>query len=199
MIAEENKKIHHKNIHEIVEISNFISEETATQVTKFLDLNDDQDECWGAICFREYWAKLHPSIADKEPKLSQESDRDLLKNINLKIYENAKEFLGEAGKDLVFSKFKGHNHITGAYTPKHGFAPAVVACILVLNDSYSGGEFFIDSPEIEMRLNARSLYMFKEGAQVEHGVKEVLSGTRLSLVSHWQDVSSTYRWAGAPN
>jgi hypothetical protein len=199
MIAEENKKIHYENIHPIVEISNFISEETAAQVTKFLDLNHDGDECWGAICFREYWVKLHPSIADKEPKLSQESDRSLLKDINLKIYENAKEFLGEAGESLVFSKFKGHRHITESYTPKHGFGPGVVACILVLNDDYSGGEFFMDSPSIEMRLNARSLYMFKEGGRVEHGVKKVLSGIRLSLVSHWQDASSPYKWAGAPN
>lgn len=197
-----NKKeyvLHYEDIHPIIEIKNFIDTETSDQIINFLDLNDDSDECWGAICFREYWQKLHPSMANLEPKYFVESDLNLLKEINEKIYEEAKRFVGNDGERLVFSKFKGHKHITEAYTPKHGFDPGVVACILVLNDDYSGGEFFIDNPSIQMRLNGRSLYIFKEGIQIEHGVKKVLSGTRLSLVSHWQDIDSPYNWAGAPN
>lgn len=196
---EKKYVLHYENLHPILEVKDFIDNETAHQIINFLDLNDDGDECWGAICFRDYWKKLHPDMANLEPKYSAESDVKLLKEINEKIHAEAKRFIGKEGERLVFSKFKGHKHITESYTPKHGFDPGVVACILVLNDDYFGGEFFIDSPSIEMRLNTRSLYMFREGIRVEHGVKKVLSGNRLSLVSHWQDIDSPYSWAGAPN
>lgn len=200
MKNNQNKIIHYEDIHPILEIPNFISEDLSEHLIKFLDLNDIvSDECWGAICFREYWKKRYPKRIKETPEYLQESDRQILEGINLKIYEEVQDFIGTGGARLVFSKFKGHKHITESYTPKHGFDPGVVACILVLNNNYSGGEFFIDNPSIEMGLSARSLYMFKEGANVEHGVKKILSGTRLSLVSHWQDLGSSYDWAGAPN
>lgn len=198
-----NKKeyvLHYEDIHPILEVKNFIDSETAHQIIEFLDLNDlNNDECWGAICFRKYWAKQHPERAKELPIFSKESDELLLDSLNQKIGEEVGNFLKLGPDEFEFSKFKGHKHITHSYTPKHGFDPGLAACILPLNDNYIGGEFFIDSPSIKMRLNARSLYIFKEGSLIEHGVKEITSGTRLSLVSHWQRAGHPYKYAGANN
>lgn len=193
-------KIHYENIHPILEVKNFIDQKTSEEVIDYLNSNNDYpDECWGAICFRKYWAMQKPNMANLLPRYIKENNKVLLENINDNIQKEALDFLDGDPEEIVFSKFKGHQHPEGSYTPKHGFGPGVVACILPLNDEYSGGEFFIDGASIEMNLNARSLYLFREGPTVEHGVKQILSGTRLSLVSHWQLPSSSYSFAGANN
>lgn len=193
-------EIHFSKIHPVLEIKNFIDEETASQVISFLDHNDfDDDECWGAVCFRRYWVKQKPERAEETPSLLRPSDEIILEQINGTIGKEVNRFLEMKPEEIKFSKFKGHKHPTASFTRKHGFEPGLAACILPLNDDYEGGEFFIDQPPVEMKLNARSLYIFKEGQHVEHGVKEVYSGTRLSLVSHWQKTGHPYDHAGANN
>lgn len=195
-----NHVIHFEKNHPILEIKNFIDEDTSNQIITLLDSNDfNDDECWGAVCFRKYWVKQKPERAEEFPAFSKESDKSLLDSVNQKIGEEVGNFLKLDSDQFEFSKFKGHKHPAASFTKKHGFEPGLAACILPLNDDYVGGEFFIDPPSFEMRLNARSLYIFKEGKFIEHGVKEIISGTRLSLVSHWQKTGYPYYHAGANN
>ena len=194
----DNKKeyvLHYEDVHPIMEVKNFVDIETAHQIIEFLDLNDDQDNCWGAVCFREYWEKHRPDLADELPKTASGIDKNILNQINDNIFLEAVNFLNDS--DIVFSKFKGHNHIENSYSPPHGWGPGVIVGILSLNNDYSGGNFFIEDPLIEMRFNERSLYLFREGGLIKHGVREITNGRRLSLVSHWQRSDSPYSGAGS--
>lgn len=193
------KILHFEKIHPILEIKDFITKESAQEIITLLETNRDNDECWGAICFREYWKRQRPEEAERQPVYTSGTDENTLSNLNLRIRAEAEIFLNGMPPKIEFSKFKGHRHGEGAYTPKHGFDPGEVVAILVLNEDFEGGEIFIDNPEIEFSPNARSLYLFREGAKIEHGVRKITSGIRMSLVSHWQKLGHVYNHAGANN
>jgi hypothetical protein len=102
-----------------------------------------------------------------------------------------------AYEDVAFSKFKGHNHITGAYTPPHTHGPAIAVANLVLHDKYEGGNIVIPKYGIEFRAEPLTLYVYSEENDLKHGIDKVTSGDRQSLIAHWQPVDHPYNKAGA--
>ena len=98
----------------------------------------------------------------------------------------------------MFSQLKGHLHPAGAFSPPHGHEPAAAVAILALNNDYEGGELTIPKYQISIKLEPYSLYIFKEGQEVSHGVSMVQAGSRQTIVSHWQPKGHPYNLAGAP-
>lgn len=56
------------------------------------------------------------------------------------------------------------------------------SCILMLNSNYEGGELFFEHHDIEIRLEAGDLIMFRGNAENLHGVREVLEGKRANVI-----------------
>lgn len=56
------------------------------------------------------------------------------------------------------------------------------SCILMLNSDYEGGELYFEHHNIEIKLEAGDLIMFRGNAENLHGVREVLSGSRKNVI-----------------
>lgn len=66
------------------------------------------------------------------------------------------------------------------------------SAIIYLNDSYSGGEIYFPDHNLEIRPNSGSLLLFPGGKENIHGVRDILSGNRYSVVSFWDFEDSVY-------
>lgn len=180
----------------IVEINNFIEKPLADSLVNLLKANHmPNDECFAPPCFPEYYEKIYGK--KPEPVQVDGADENTLKEINAQLKTLVAAFLNRYEHSLAFSKFKGHNHITGAYSPPHQHEPAVGVAILSLNEDFEGGEITIPSLDIEFAVKPYSLYIFREHEMAKHGVKMVTGGERICLVSHWQDLDHPYDKAGA--
>lgn len=180
----------------ILEIKMFVSEQMSENLIKYMSKNDiELDECFGPPCFPEYYRIAYGE--EPTPQLVPGITTDTLGEINEQIKALVAGFLGWSEEEIKFSKFKGHNHKTMSYSPPHGHPPAVAVGIVSLNSDYEGGELFIPSFDIQFDLEPYSLYIFPEGEAVKNGVKQVTSGNRYTLVSHWQSADNPYNKAGA--
>lgn len=182
----------------ILRVDNFIDSELANSIVQYLNHNDiNPEETWGPICFREYWQVAYPERALEEPEYTKGVDQHTLKNIYEDMQHHVTRFMEIAYEDVAFSKFKGHNHITGAYTPPHTHGPAIAVANLVLHDKYEGGNIVIPKYGIEFRAEPLTLYVYSEENDLKHGIDKVTSGDRQSLIAHWQPVDHPYNKAGA--
>ena len=56
------------------------------------------------------------------------------------------------------------------------------SCILMLNSDYEGGELYFEHHDIQLKLEAGDLIMFRGNAANLHGVREVTSGKRINVI-----------------
>lgn len=179
----------------ILRIESFVTREEADQIINYLNVNDmNPEETWGPICFREYWKVAYGT--DEQPIYTEGIDENTLPNINARIKKAVARFMEMDEDALAFSKFKGHNHVKGAYSPPHTHGPAIAVATLVLND-FEGGEVFIPAYDIEFKPKPLCLYVYSESNDLKHGVRQVTDGDRKTLVSHWQNQGHEYNKAGA--
>lgn len=190
--------IMHAETFPILRVDNFLSLDEADNIIKYLDLNDiNPEETWGPVCFREYWEKAYPDKSEEQPQYIPGVDENTLSDINRLIRRHVHLFMEMQDGDLAFSKFKGHNHVQGAFSPPHTHPPAVVVAQVVLHDQYEGGNIVIPAYDIEFRAMPHTLYVYSEENDLKHGITKVTSGDRQSLVSHWQSKNHVYDKAGA--
>lgn len=64
------------------------------------------------------------------------------------------------------------------------------ASILYLTDEYVGGELYFPNQKISFRPNHKSLYLFM-GIDNPHGVSEIISGERYTIVTFWSGEKET--------
>lgn len=69
--------------------------------------------------------------------------------------------------------------------PTEGFDNLKYVGILYLNNDYEGGDLYFPEHDISIHPNAGSMYIFSGGVENIHGVTEITSGTRYSIVSFW--------------
>ena len=56
------------------------------------------------------------------------------------------------------------------------------SCVLMLNSDYDGGELYFEHHEIQLKLEAGDLIMFRGNAANLHGVRKVVSGKRTNVI-----------------
>lgn len=56
------------------------------------------------------------------------------------------------------------------------------SCVLMLNSDYEGGELYFEHHNVEVKLEAGDLIMFRGNAQNLHGVRKVLRGKRTNVI-----------------
>jgi hypothetical protein len=179
----------------IVEIPNFVSEKTANAMIKYFEFCEKE---WGPIAF---YGSKGMGLQDNDPNFLQFG---LKENFFLDIKKKFQEAV-----ELVFDKKVRPNtsHAqkweVGGFANPHSdnsdfegnpnaFEINKYVGILYLNGNYSGGQLYFPDHAIEFKPNAFSYYVFCGGVENIHGVKEILEGTRYTMVSFWDYADIEY-------
>lgn len=176
------------DVNKIVEIPNFISADTASNIIRYL--NDETR--WGRTAFeKSHGAPTY--VGDIKPSLFDLSD-SIFEDINLKLELAMQKVFN---KKLVSSAIHIQKWETGASASPHSdnsdldgnpieeFKNLKYVGILYLNDNFEGGNLYFPEHAITIHPNACSMYIFSGGVENIHGVSEVISGTRYSIISFW--------------
>jgi predicted 2-oxoglutarate/Fe(II)-dependent dioxygenase YbiX len=172
----------------IVEIPGFVSEEMSKSLVEYFKKEDR----WGETAFNGSHG------APVEAGSSKPSDFGLedavFMTINSKLQEAVSAVYGKfitpssihAQKWDVGSSANPHSDNSDFEgNPTEGFENLKYVGILYLNEDYEGGDLFFPEHDISIHPNPGSMYIFSGGVENIHGVTEITSGTRYSIVSFW--------------
>jgi predicted 2-oxoglutarate/Fe(II)-dependent dioxygenase YbiX len=172
----------------IVEIPNFVSDQTALSLVEYFKKEDR----WGETAFNgSHGAPVQAGTA--KPSDFGLSDNIFI-NINAKLEEAVVAVYNKkitpssihAQKWEVGSSANPHSDNSDLDgNPAEGFDSLKYVGILYLNDNYEGGDLYFPEHKIEIHPNAGSMYIFSGGVENIHGVTEITYGTRYSIVSFW--------------
>lgn len=173
----------------ILEIPNFISESTAESLVSCFK---DDKQVWletafnGSLGFQPQYSIVEPS--------SYGLPNSIFQDINAKLRHAVATVYN---KDVVPSSIHVQKWDVGSSASPHsdnsdfdgnpteGFDNLKYVGILYLNSDYSGGNLYFPEHNIDIHPNAGSMYIFSGGVENIHGVTEITSGTRYSIVSFW--------------
>lgn len=172
----------------ILEIPNFISLSTAESLVSYFK----EEDRWGETAFNgSRGAPLHIGTVQPNsfglPNSIFEDINSKLKHAVATVYEkNVIATSIHAQKWEVGSSANPHSDNSDFDgNPSEGFDNLKYVGILYLNDDYSGGQLYFPEHNIFIQPNAASMYIFSGGVENIHGVTEITSGTRYSIVSFW--------------
>lgn len=179
----------------IVEIKNFFDEQYCLDVIDFLDGNDDDGDNWNPICF--------PSVLGVnvgEPKATDKVSVEDMGKIRDKMHQAVQDVIGRPVKNVTMS---GHKYPTGSYADPHSDSSELdgtpnawqmnkYACILYLNKSYTGGEIYFPQHNLDISPGAGSLVIFEGSHEYLHGVREITSGDRFTILAFWDNAEAVY-------
>jgi predicted 2-oxoglutarate/Fe(II)-dependent dioxygenase YbiX len=179
----------------IVEIKNFFDEQYCLDVIDFLDGNDDDGDNWNPICF--------PSVLGVnvgEPKSTDKISVADMGKIRDKMHQAVQDVIGRPVKNVTMS---GHKYPTGSYADPHSDSSELdgtpnawqmnkYACILYLNKSYTGGEIYFPQHNLDISPGAGSLVVFEGSHEYLHGVREITSGDRFTILAFWDNAEAVY-------
>ena len=179
----------------IIEIFNFLSDEDCRNFISYIENNKNG---WGHAASYSYRLGYFPE-SDKE-LLKFSLPENFCKMLTIKIKKTVEDyFLRPVSLNTIHvhklgAGALGHFHSDNTNedgTPSH-FDINKYAAIIYLNNSYSGGEISFLDHQLEIRPEPGSLLIFPGGKENIHGVKEITSGDRYSIVSFWDFADSKY-------
>jgi hypothetical protein len=189
----------------IVEVLNFVNKDDCKNIIRYVE---SKSGSWGHVGSYKYRHGRSPD-PDKNLEsfgLSSNFYETITKNIKSTVEEY---FLREVSLNTIHVHklgpgALGHFHSDNTNedgSPSH-FEINKYAAILYLNDSYEGGEVSFLDHNIEIAPKAGSLLIFPGGKENVHGVREIVSGDRYSIISFWDFLDSAYsqereRWRDA--
>jgi hypothetical protein len=179
----------------IVDIPNFVDAETAPKMIAYFESKADR---WGDIAF---YGSSGMGLMSNDPDL-------LSFELPLTFFDDLREKFKEA-VELVFERPVKPNtsHAqkwdVGGFANPHSdnsdfegkpnaFEINKYVGVLYLNDSYEGGTLYFPDHKIEFKPPAYSLIVFPGGVENVHGVSEITSGTRYTMVSFWDFEEAEY-------
>jgi hypothetical protein len=184
------KVLHQENI---LEIKNFLEPEYCKSLIEYLDGNDG--EAWAPICF--------PGVLGANvgmPSATEKISIEDMSKIRESMHSKVEEFLGRKVKNVTMS---GHKYPTGSFAAPHSDSADVdgelsawqmnkYASILYLNEEYSGGQVYFPQHDVEIAPSAGSLLVFEGSPAYLHGVKEITSGDRFTILAFWDNEEAVY-------
>lgn len=179
----------------IVEIPNFVDAETAANMVNYFEAKAEE---WGDIAF---YNSAGMGLAPNDPELANH-------NLDGMFFEQLREKYKEA-VELVFEREVKANTshaqkwVVGGFAAPHSdnsdfegepnpFEINKYVGILYLNDNYEGGNLYFPDHDIDFKPTAYSYYVFPGGIENIHGVREILEGTRYTMVSFWDFADAEY-------
>lgn len=184
----------------IVEILNFLDADTCDKVIKYLE---DDPSKWGDIAFYGSFGMGIDEDNDKLASYGLESD------FFTKLKERYKDAVSTVfGRPVKANTAHAQKWEVGGFATAHSdnsdfdgnptpFEINKYVSILYLNDEYTGGDLYFTGEDILVKTisifpKKGSLCVFPGGIENIHGVDEVLSGSRYTLVSFWDFAEAEY-------
>jgi hypothetical protein len=172
----------------IVEIPGFVPSDVAEKIVEYFKKEDR----WGETAFNgSRGAPTQPGLV--RPSEFGLSD-DVFDIINSKLEDAIRTVYG---KDVTPTSIHAQKWEVGSSAnphsdnsdfdgnPTEGFDNLKYVGILYLNNDYEGGDLYFPEHDISIHPNAGSMYLFSGGVENIHGVTEITSGVRYSVVSFW--------------
>lgn len=179
----------------IIEVLDFFSADTCKNLIKYIE---SKDAGWSHAASYDYRLGYFPK-PDKD-LLSFNLPENFCKNLVMDIKETVEAYFLKSVSLNTIHAHKlgvgaiGHFHSDNTNedgTPSH-FEINKYAAIAYLNDEYTGGEISFLDHKFEIKPKLGSLLIFPGGKENIHGVKEVISGNRYSVISFWDFSDSKY-------
>lgn len=186
-----------KVIHQdrVLEIKNFYSKEYCQDVIEYLDGTTTDSDNWNPICFPSV---LGVNVGDQKPtgKISV----DDMAKIRSEMHMAVEEFFSRPVKNVTMS---GHKYPTGSFAGPHSDSSELdgtpnawqmnkYATILYLNDNYTGGQIYFPQHDVDITPGAGSLLVFEGSHEYIHGVREITSGDRFTILAFWDNAEAVY-------
>jgi hypothetical protein len=172
----------------IVEVPDFVSKEVAASMVEYFKKEDR----WGETAFNgSHGAPVQVgAISPKDFGLPDSIFFDVNQKLEgaISAVYNKKVFPSSihAQKWEIGSSANPHSDNSDFEgNPTEGFDNLKYVGILYLNSEYEGGDLYFPEHSISIHPNSGSMYIFSGGVENIHGVTEITSGTRYSIVSFW--------------
>ncbi len=179
----------------IVEVHDFITEETARNMISYFEA---KSEMWGDIAF---YGSSGMGLQSEDPMLADYHltpyfFEDLREQFRLHVESvfdvELRPNTSHAQKWDVGGFANPHSDNSDNDGNPNAFEINKYVAILYLNNDYDGGELYFPDHNIEFKPSARSLVIFPGGVENIHGVKEITSGVRYTMVSFWDFADAEY-------
>lgn len=180
---------------DIARIDNFVTPEQSKNMVEYFE---SMASIWGDVAF---YGSKGMGFADSDQRLPQF-------NLEPEYFKNIRDRFKQAVELMFDKKLKPNtSHAQkwdiGGFAAPHSdnsdhdgnpnaFEINKYVGILYLNDNYKGGELYFPDHNIEFKPPVYSYIMFPGGHENIHGVKEILKGTRYTMVSFWDYADATY-------
>lgn len=179
----------------IAEIENFVDEETARGMIDYFEVNGVS---WGDVSF---YNSSGMGLMDYDPRL-------LDHRLSVDFFKTIRKDLQDVTEEIFKTRLKPNTCHAQKWFPggfasphsdnsdEHGnpnaFEINKYVSILYLNDDYEGGELYFPQHGIEIKPKAFSLMVFPGGVENIHGVREIISGIRYTMVAFWDFENAEY-------
>lgn len=188
-------------------IKNAISDEEIEALLKYISDNQEDDY---RPHYRHTGISIQDFYADRIPEVVP------LKKVIKACYETFTENYKFNYNRFELKRLFGNTMARGAVNEAHDDDGDVYpgkpeveehySAVLMLSSDYTGGELYFEHHNVEVRLEAGDLIMFRGNAENLHGVREVLSGDRVNVIiffrnyqieskidgDDWQDLVSSW-------
>lgn len=96
-------------------------------------------------------------------------------------------------ESLRITKFTGPGEFFGSHSDDSFATPRTASMVYYPNDDYEGGELEFIHFGVTIKPKAGQLFMFPSGYSYEHKVHPVISGTRITMVSFFNEITTAER------
>jgi hypothetical protein len=172
----------------IVEIPNFVSKDVADSMVEYFKKEDR----WGETAFNgshgapTQTGHVRPSDFGLDDSVFDMVNDKLGLAVSMVYNKQVTPSSIHAQKWEIGSSANPHSDNSDFDgNPSEGFDNLKYVGILYLNSDYEGGDLYFPEHQISIHPNAGSMYIFSGGVENIHGVTEITSGTRYSIVSFW--------------
>lgn len=179
----------------IVEVPNFIDPQVAKNMVSYFEAKAAN---WGDIAF---YGSEGMGLLPNDPLLAdhglpglffEELKQSFQKHVGEIFDRPVKPNTSHAQKWNVGGFANPHSDNSDNHGEPNAFEINKYVGILYLNEDYDGGQLYFPDHDIEFKPNAYSYYVFPGGVENIHGVREITSGTRYTMVSFWDFADAEY-------
>lgn len=180
------EKIEYK--HDVVEYKNFLSDKECEDLIAYYVAGQ---EGWQKTCF--YNSAVMDPIYPNSIGVNSEINEEYFRSLKARLHEKAEEVAKRKLRNLSMS---AHKWEVGAYASDHSDNSDIdgtpnawqdnkFVTIIYLNDNYEGGHLTFKNFNLNIAPGKGSLIAFDPGFENIHGVTEIISGTRYTMLLSW--------------
>lgn len=179
----------------IIEIPKFLDVDTCSSLIKYIDSNSEK---WSHFASYEY--RLGKSLKPIDDLKLFSLPSNFINQLTQQIKDQISSvFLKDISLNTVHAQRFGpggsgavHSDNTNEDGSDSHYEINKYAAIIYLNDQYSGGEIYFPQHDLSVKPMAGSILLFPGGRENLHGVREITSGNRHTIISFWDFAESEY-------